>query len=162
MLRPGLLRRPRKSDRKKSEDNNKSNNKIKEEDNRSANRIKENSANTDEKIRLKKEEYEQKKELKRLEHEQWKDKQEYKKAKTDLILPEITTHPLLSYVDIRPKSHKLDYYGSEEVEQAQELYDNLIYKNETTIIFSPTNVGKTFASIQIGTEISEKFPGTYT
>lgn len=142
--------------------NNKSNNKIKEEDNRSANRIKENSANTDEKIRLKKEEYEQKREFKRLEHEQWKDKQEYKKAKTGLVLPEITTHPLLSYVDIRPKSRNLNYYGSEEVEQAQALYDNLIYKNETTIIFSPTNVGKTFAIIQIGAEISEKFPDTHT
>jgi hypothetical protein len=124
-----------KSDQKKSEDNNKSKNKIKEEDNRSANRIKENSASTDNKIRLKKEECEQKKELKRLEHEQWKDKQEYKKAKAGLVLPEITTHPLLSYVDIKPKSHKLDYYGSEEVEQTQELYENLIYKNETTIFF---------------------------
>lgn len=151
-----------KSDRKKSEDNNKSKNKIKEEDNRSANRIKENSASTDNKIRLKKEECEQKKELKRLEHEQWKDKQEYKKAKAGLVLPEITTHPLLSYVDIKPKSHKLDYYGSEEVEQTQELYENLIYKNETTIFFSPTNVGKTFASIQIGAEISEKFPDAHT
>lgn len=151
-----------KSDRKKSEDNNKSKNNIKEEDNKSANRIKENSANTDEKIRLKKEEYEQKKELKRLEHEQWKDKQEYKKAKAGLVLPEITTHPLFSYVDIKPKSHKLNYYGSEEVEQTQELYENLIYKNETTIIFSPTNVGKTFASIQIGADISEKFPSTRT
>ena len=151
-----------KSDRKKSEDNNKSKNNIKEEDNKSANRIKENSASTDNKIRLKKEEYEQKRELKRLEHEQWKDKQEYKKAKTGLVLPEITTHPLLSDVDIRPKSRNLNYYGSEEVEQAQELYENLIYKNETTIIFSPTNVGKTFASIQIGAEISKKFPDTQT
>ena len=162
-----------KSDRKKSEDNNKSNNKIKvdnnksenkikEDNNQSANKIKESSACTDDKITFKKFEYEQKMELERLKHEQWKDKGEYKNAKTCLVLPEIATHPLLSEVDIKPKSHKLNYYGSEEVEQTQELYENLIYKNETTIFFSPTNVGKTFASIQIGAEISEKFPDAHT
>lgn len=147
---------------KKDEDNNKSNNKIKVNNNLSANRIKENSASTDEKIRLKKFEYEQKMELERLKHEQWKDKQEYKKAKTGLVLPEIAAHPLLSEVDIEPVSRKLNDFDSAEVKQAEELYDNFIYKDETTIIFSPTNVGKSFASIQIGAEISEKFPNTQT
>ena len=147
---------------KKDEDNNKSNNKIKVDNNQSANRIKENSASTDDKIRFKKFEYEQKMELERLKHEQWKDKQAYKNAKIGLMLPEIATHPLLSEVDIKPESHDLNYFGSREVQAAQELYDKFIYKNETTIIFSATNVGKTFASIQIGAEISEKFPYAYT
>ena len=151
-----------KSDRKKSEDDNSSINKINEDNNSSANRIKENSASTDNQIRLNKEKYKFQMDLVRLMHEQWKDKQEYKKIKTGLVLSEIATHPLLSDVDIKPVSRKLNDFGSEEVKQTQELYENLINENETTIIFSPTNVGKTFASIQIGAEISEKFPNAYT
>ena len=151
-----------KSKFKNSEDDNKSNNIIKVDNNSSANRIKENSACTDDKIRLKRSEHEQKMELERLKHEQWKDKQEYKKAKTGLVLPEIAAHPLLSEVDIEPVSRKLNDFDSAEIKQAEELYDNFIYKDETTIIFSPTNVGKSFASIQIGAEISEKFPNTQT
>ena len=150
------------SENKKSENDNKTDNDIRKDNNASNNRIKEDNARTDNELKLMNSEYEQKNGHEILKHEQWMQKQEYKSTKTCTMLPEIASHELLSSVGMGPVTHGLNYYCGNEVQEAQALYDNLIFENETAIIFSPTNVGKTLVSLQIGAAISERFADLHT
>lgn len=134
-----------KSKQKKSEDNNKS-----------ANKIKEDTISTNNDIRYCNAKHEHNIELQRLKHELWIEKEKLKTVKTGIISTETSSHPLLTPTNTNPVSHSLNYYGSEEIVRSQALYDELCFKNEIAIIFSSTNVGKTFFATYLATEICER------
>ena len=130
---------------KKSEDNN-----------QSANKIKEDTASTDNDIRYCNAKHGHNIELQKLKHEQWIEKEKIKTVKTGIISTETSSHPLLAPTNTGPVSHSYNYFSSEEVVQPQALDGELIFNNEITIIFSPTNVGKTFFATHLCAKICER------
>ena len=157
-----------KSNRKKSEDDNKSNNKIKVDNNKSENKIKENKekcnndimksgAITDDKIRVATAISQLKREEEREKHankmEELKVKSSFKNGK-NIIPPDLTTHPLLAPTKQEGViSHCINYFTSNNIVKARDLYCGLIFENNTVEIFSQTNTGKSLFTLAFTTQI---------